>query len=327
MRALVCRAFGPLDDLKVGDLPDPAIAPGHVIVDVAAAGLNFPDVLCVQGLYQFKPETPFAPGQEGAGVVAEVGDGVTHLKPGDRVAFVQLSGAIAEKALVPANMCIPVPDGMDLTTAAAFSMAYGTSFYALKQRAGLRAGETLLVLGAAGGVGLAAVELGKAMGATVIAAASSAEKLKACVAAGADHGINYADEDLKARAKELTGGAGVNVVYDPVGGPYSEPALRSLAWEGRHLVVGFAAGEIPKIPLNLTLLKSCQIVGVFWGAWTFRDPKAAAANFAELHALFDAGELKPVISETYDLDHAVDGLRALAERRAVGKLVVAVGGA
>jgi NADPH2:quinone reductase len=298
-----------------------------VIVDVAAAGLNFPDVLCVQGLYQFKPETPFAPGQEGAGVVAEVGEGVTHLQPGDRVAFVHLSGAIAEKALVPANMCIPVPDGMDLETAAAFSMVYGTSIYALKQRAKLQAGETLLVLGAAGGVGLAAVELGKAMGATVIAAASSAEKLEACAAAGADQLINYAEEDLKTRAKELTGGNGVDVVYDPVGGPYSEPALRALAWEGRHLVVGFAAGEIPKIPLNLTLLKSCQIVGVFWGAWTMRDPKGAAANFAELHAMFEAGKLKPVVSETYDLDHAVDGLRALAERRAVGKLVVTLGGA
>lgn len=322
MRALQCKAFGPIDQLSVDEVPDPEVTPGHVVVDVKAAGLNFPDILCVQGLYQFKPETPFTPGQEGAGVVSAVGEGVTHLAVGDRVAFMGLTGAFAEKTVVAAAAVSKIPDAMDFESAAGFTMVYGTTLYALKQRGDLKAGETLLVLGAAGGVGLAAVEVGKAMGARVIAAASSAEKLEVCRAHGADETINYTSEDLKARLKELTGGAGVDVIYDPVGGDFAEPALRGIGWNGRYLVIGFAAGDIPKIPLNLALLKSCQIVGVFWGAWTFKEPKANAANLAELHAMFEAGKLKPRVSATYGLDAAVEGMRDLAERRAIGKIVL-----
>lgn len=322
MRALVCESFGPIEQLKVTETPDPEPAPDHVVVDVKAAGLNFPDVLCVQGLYQFKPETPFTPGQEAAGVISALGEGVSRFQVGDRVAFVGLTGAFAEKALVHSFAVGKIPDSMPFETAAGFSMAYGTSYYALKQRGGLQPGETLLVLGAAGGVGLAAVELGKAMGARVIAAASTAEKLEAARAAGADEGVNYAEEDLRARMKELTGGAGVDVIYDPVGGDYAEPALRSMGWGGRYLVIGFAAGEIPRIPLNLTLLKSCQIVGVFWGAWLGRAPAEHAANMAELFSFFEAGKLKPHVSARYPLADAQTGLADLAARKAVGKIVL-----
>lgn len=326
MRALVCEAFGPIESLAVAERPDPTPGPGEICVDVKAAGLNFPDVLCVQGLYQFKPETPFVPGQEAAGIVSAVGSGVERPRVGDRVAFLTLTGAFGEKALIPAASAIPVPDSMDFETAAAFTMAYGTSYYALKNRAGLQPGEIALVLGAAGGVGLAAVALAKAMGARVIAAASSAAKLEIAEASGADAVINYAEEDLKARtralAQELAGADGVDVVYDPVGGPYAEPALRALRWEGRYLVVGFAAGDIPKIPLNLTLLKSCQIVGVFFGAWGMRDPQGMATNMAELQALFADGRVRPVISNRYALADATAGFHALAAREAVGKLVI-----
>lgn len=329
MRALVCEAFGPIDSLTVQDQPDPTPGPGEICVDVKAAGLNFPDVLCVQGLYQFKPQQPFVPGQEAAGVVSAVGAGVTRPGVGDRVAFLTLTGAFREKAVIPAASAIAIPDAMDFETAAAFTMAYGTSYYALKNRANLKAGEIALVLGAAGGVGLAAVELAKAMGAHVIAAASSAAKLEAARASGADAVINYAEEDVKARARalaqELAGADGVDAVYDPVGGPYAEPALRALRWEGRYLVVGFAAGDIPKIPLNLTLLKSCQIVGVFFGAWGMRDPDGMAQNMAELQAMFANERIKPVISARYSLEEALAGFHALADRQAVGKLVITMG--
>ncbi len=322
MKALVCNAFGPIETLRVAEQPPLAPAPGHVVVDVKAAGLNFPDVLCVQGLYQFKPETPFVPGQEGAGVVAAVGEGVDGLAVGDRVSFMGLTGAFAEQVMIPAPSAVKLPDGVSFETAAVLTMVYGTSYYALKDRANLQPGQTLAVLGAAGGVGLAAVELGKRMGARVIAAASTPEKLAAAEAAGADALINYAQDDLKAAIREHSEGKGADVVYDPVGGDYAEPALRAMNWNGRYLVVGFAAGEIPKIPLNLTLLKSFQIVGVFFGAWMMRDPAAAAANMAQLHAWAAAGDINPVITQRYSLDEARAGFDALAHRKAVGKLVI-----
>jgi NADPH:quinone reductase len=325
VRALVCHAFAPVDELMVADLPEPHLEPGHVLIDVAAAGLNFPDVLCVQGLYQFKPPLPFAPGQEGAGTIRAVGEGVTHLKAGDRAAFIVLSGAIAEAALAPASLCIKLPDAVDLQTAAGFGMVYGTSYYALKQRAALKEGQTLLVLGAAGGVGLAAVELGKAMGARVIAAASTPQKRQIAMDAGAEASVDYTDPSWREALKNLTDGKGVDVVYDPVGGEIAEAALRSIAWEGRYLVVGFAAGTIPKIPLNLPLLKGCSVMGVFWGAWAIGDPEASRANFVELYDMLAAGKLKPLISRTLPLDQAKDGLLALGERRATGKIVVTIG--
>lgn len=324
MRALICESFGPVDQLKVGDFQDPAPGPGWVVVDTKAGGLNFPDILMVQGLYQFKPDTPFVAGQEGAGVVSALGEGVDGLKVGDRVAFLSGVGAFAEKTPVPAAMVTKIPDAMDFATAAGFTMVYGTSYYALKQRAGLKAGEMLLVLGAAGGVGLAAVELGVAMGAKVIAAASTDEKLAVCKKYGASETINYANEDLKARVKELTGGQGVDVCYDPVGGDLAELGVRSMGWNGRYLVIGFAAGEIPKIPLNLALLKSCAIVGVFWGAWASRDPKESQANMAELFEMYEAGRIKPLVSARYTLEDFAKAFSDLAERRAKGKVVLEI---
>lgn len=330
MRALQCLAFGPIEDLAVNDIADPALGPGHVLVDVHAAGLNFPDTLCVQGLYQFRPDPPFTPGQEGAGVVAAVGEGVSHVKLGDKVAFFALNGAFAQKIALPAASVAPLPQDADLDTAAAFTLAYGTAHYALTRRAKLQAGERLFVLGAAGGVGLAAVEIGKALGATVIAGASSEEKLQLARDHGADDGFVYprgplSRDDQKAIANQIktrTGGQGVDVVFDPVGDAYAEPAIRALAWEGRHLVVGFAAGEIPTIPLNLTLLKGSQIMGVFWGAWVMSKPHEAAADFKDLYAMLASGQVRPHISARYPLDQAVDGFRALCERRALGKLII-----
>lgn len=332
MRALVCSEFGPIDALSVQDMPDPVVAPGHVIVDVHAGGLNFPDTLCVQGLYQFRPDPPFIPGQEGAGVVADVGEGVTHVKPGDRVAFFTLNGAFGEKIAVPAHSVVPLAVDVDLDVAAAFTLAYGTAHYALTRRARLVAGETLLVLGAAGGTGLAAVEIGKAMGAKVIAGVSSVEKLALAQEHGAADGVVYprgplSSDEQKAmgqQIKALSGGRGVDVVFDPVGDAYAEPAIRALAWEGRHLVVGFAAGEIPRIPLNLTLLKGSQIMGVFWGAWMMSKPDEAGVDVKALYAMLARGEVRPLISARYALDDAVEGFQALAERRAVGKLVISM---
>ncbi|MEM7353636.1 MAG: NADPH:quinone oxidoreductase family protein [Acidobacteriota bacterium] len=321
MRALLCKTLGTYDQLTVETVDEPQPGPGEVLIDVRAAGINFPDLLIVQGKYQFKPPLPFVPGGECAGVVSAVGEGVQRVKVGDPVIGVGLAGAFAEKMTLAEAATLPMPEGMDFGTAAGIAFTYGTSYYALKQRAGLAEGETLLVLGAAGGVGTAAVELGKLMGARVIAAASSEEKLDAAEAAGADLRINYTTESLKNKVKELTDGQGADVVYDPVGGDYSEQALRAIGWYGRFLVIGFAAGEIPKIPLNLALLKSAQIVGVFWGSWTQRDPAESARNFLELQQMFESGRLTPRVT-AFPLDDHQDALGALAERRAKGKLVL-----
>ncbi len=322
MRAIVCKELGPPELLAVQDIPDPEPGPGEVVVDVAAAGVNFPDLLMIQGLYQAQHELPFVPGAEAAGVVGAVGDGVSSVAVGDRVAVTPLSGAFAEKCVAPAGHVIRIPDVLGFEEAAGFAIPYGTSYHALKQRARLQEGETMLVLGAAGGVGTTAVELGKTMGATVIAAAGSEEKLDFAQAAGADLRINYRTEDLKDRAKELTGGRGVDVVYDPVGGEYAEAALRATGWDGRYLVIGFAAGDIPRIPLNLALLKGLSIVGVFWGSWAARDPEGSRQNFAELFAMVEAGTIAPRITASYPLEDHLEAFRALAERRARGKLVL-----
>src|SRR5688572_20678289 len=321
MKTLLCKEFGPPESLVLEDVPAPVAGDGQVVLDVHACAVNFPDVLIIQNLYQFKPPLPFAPGGEVAGVVREVGPGVEGVAVGDRVIAVPGWGGFAEQVAVPAASVIPIPEGMDMATASGLVMTYGTSHYALKDRAALQPGESLLVLGAAGGVGLAAVELGKAMGAHVIAAASSDEKLEVCRKAGADSTINYADEDLKTRTRELTGGQGADVIYDPVGGAYSEPALRAIAWEGRFLVIGFAAGDIPKIPLNLALLKSCQIVGVFWGMFTGREPERNRANLAELAQLWADGKIAPMVSATYPLERGGDAIREPAARRATAQVV------
>lgn len=329
MRALLCSRFGTAADLAVEDIADPVPGKGQVVVDVKAAALNFPDALIIAGKYQFKPEFPFSPGAEAAGVVSVVGEGVDAVKVGDPVIAGMMYGAFAEKVVVPATSLSRMPDpgkdSMDFHTAAGFGLAHGTSYHALKQRADLQPGETLLVLGAAGGVGYAAVELGKAMGAKVIAAASSDEKLETARAAGADEVINYTTEDLKARAKELSAALGrpmgVDVIYDPVGGDLAETALRSIGPGGRFLVIGFASGDIPKIPLNLALLKQCQIVGVFWGAWTQMDPNGHAENVAELFQMFDDGKIKPLVSGAYALDEYEAAYAELTERRVKGKIV------
>jgi NADPH2:quinone reductase len=322
VKALLCRALGGIGSLEVGEMDSPAPTRGQVLIDVKAAGVNFPDVLMVQGKYQFKPPLPFAPGCELAGIVKAVGEGVTHVKPGDRALALVMHGAFAEEAVADALTVVPLPQGIDFATAASFMFTYGTSYHALKDRAVLQRGETLLVLGAAGGVGLAAVELGRLMGARVIAAASTEDKLEVCRARGAEATINYSTEDLRERLKALTAGRGVDVVYDPVGGGYSEPALRSMAWKGRFLVVGFANGEIPRIPLNLALLKGCSIVGVFWGNFTTKEPQASAANVRELIAWIAAGELKPFVSERYPLARGAAALQALQDRRVKGKVVI-----
>jgi NADPH2:quinone reductase len=322
MRAIVCKEFGPPEKLVVEELPTPAITDHQVLLDVKACGVNFPDLLIIENKYQFKPPLPFSPGGEVSGVVKAVGAQVTTLKPGDRVLGAPGFGGFAEEIAIDARVCVPIPASMPFDAAAAFLFTYGTSHYALKDRAALKPGETLLVLGAAGGVGLAAVELGKAMGAKVIAAASSAEKIAVCREHGADEGIDYSKEDLKERIKALTGGNGADVIYDPVGGDFSEQAFRSIAWEGRFLVIGFAAGPIPKIPLNLVLLKGAQIVGVFWGSFTMREPGRHAANIQELMEWYAAGKLKPRISATYPFTRVAEALGDLAARRVKGKVVL-----
>ncbi len=322
MRAVVCKEFGPPERLVVEDLPTPDITDHQVLLEVKAAGVNFPDLLIIENKYQFKPPLPFSPGGEVAGVVRKVGAKVTTLKPGDRVLGAPGFGGFAEELAIDARNCVPIPSEMPFDVAAAFLFTYGTSHYALKDRALLKPGETLLVLGAAGGVGLAAVELGKAMGAKVIAAASSAEKIAVCRQHGADEGIDYSKEDLKERIKALTGGNGADVIYDPVGGDFSEQAFRSIAWEGRFLVIGFAAGPIPKIPLNLVLLMGAQIVGVFWGSFTAREPARHQANIRELMDWYAKGLLKPRISATYPFERVADALGDLAARRVKGKVVL-----
>lgn len=322
MKAVLCKQFGPPESLVIEDLPSPKAGPGEVVVSVRAASLNFPDVLIIQNKYQFKPPLPFSPGSEMAGTIKEVGDGVKGVMPGDRVIAFTTFGAFAEEVKLEAARLVPIPEGMDFNSAAAFLLTYGTSDHALRDRGVLKAGETLLVLGAAGGVGLAAIEIGKAMGAKVLACASGADKLEVCAQHGADAGINYATEDLRGRIKALTDGKGVDVVYDAVGGPYTEPALRATAWRGRLLVVGFAAGDIPRIPLNLALLKGCSIVGVFWGDFARREPKAFAASIAQLGAWFREGRLKPHVSQTFPLAQAAQALRLMAARKVKGKVVL-----
>lgn len=322
MKAVLCKQHGLPETLVVEEVPSPVPGPKQVLITVKACGVNFPDTLIIQNLYQFKPALPFSPGGELAGVVKAVGEGVKHLQVGQPVLAFTGWGGFAEEVLADGKQVVPLPPGVDMAVAAAFMMTYGTSFHALKDRAQLQPGETLLVLGAAGGVGLAAIELGKKMGARVIAAASSAEKLAVCQAHGADELVNYESEDLRERIKALTGGKGVDVVYDPVGGKYAEPALRSIGWKGRYLVVGFAAGDIPKIPLNLPLLKGCAILGVFWGDFAAREPQANMANGMQLFQWLMMGELKPHISQKYPLEQAAEALRALMERRVTGKVVL-----
>lgn len=325
MKAVLCKAFGPAENLVVEDLDSPQIKKGEVLLDVHAAGVNFPDTLIIEGKYQFKPPFPFSPGGEAAGVVAAVGEKISHLKVGERVMALTGWGSFAEQVAVSGQNVLPIPAEMDFTTAAAFSMTYGTSMHALKQRANLQPGETLLVLGASGGVGLAAVEIGKAMGARVIAAASTNEKLEIARKAGADELINYSEASLRERLKELTDGQGVDVIYDPVGGKLFEEAFRSIAWNGRMLVVGFAAGgEIPALPANLPLLKGASLIGVFWGAFAQRQPQDNAANFKQLFAWYAEGKLKPLVSQTFALEQVAEAIDTLGQRKAVGKLVVKV---
>jgi NADPH2:quinone reductase len=322
MKAVVCKAWGPPDDLVVEDLPDLRAGAGEVVVDVKAAGVNFPDVLTVQGKYQFKPALPFTPGNEFSGVIRAVGDGVSAFKTGDKVIAFTRQGAFAEQAVVPVSMLMPMPPGMDFDTAAAITLTYGTSYHALVDRAALQAGETMLVLGAAGGVGLAAIEIGKALGARVIAAASSAEKLAVCRDHGADVCINYSTEDLREAIKAATSGKGPDVIYDPVGGDYAEPAFRSIAWGGRYLVVGFANGTIPALPFNLMLLKGASVVGVFWGEFARREPQANLAGMRQLLGWLAAGTIRPRISARYPLAQTAQALNDMAARKVTGKVVI-----
>ena len=331
MKAVLSKAPGGPDTLVVEEVPDPEAGPGKVVVDVRAVGVNYPDVLIIQDMYQVRPPRPFAPGSEVAGVVSEVGEGVDRLAVGDRVLAAPGHGGMVERLAVDASACVRIPDAMPFDEASAFLLTYGTSHYALKDRAHARPGESLLVLGAAGGVGLAAVQLGRAMDLAVVAAASSQDKVDLAVEHGADSGFVYPRGPLdRAQQKELSaaikeaGGGGVDIVYDAVGGDYAEPALRAMNWDGRFLVIGFPAG-IPSIPLNLTLLKSCQIVGVFWGAFVATHPEEHAANVAELFELYEAGRIRPFVSNRYPLEEASAAITELAERRARGKVVVTVG--
>jgi NADPH2:quinone reductase len=324
MKAVVCRAFGPPESLTLEEVPDPQPGDGQLLIDVYAAGLNFPDVLQIAGKYQFQPPFPFTPGAEVAGVVAAVGANVTSVKPGDRVMGMPGIGGMAERVVVTTDSINPMPEGMDFATASGFELAYGTSYHALKQRGQLQAGETLLVLGASGGVGLAAVEIGKAFGARVIAAAGSDEKLQVAKSHGADVLLNYSQASLKDKMKELTGGKGADVIFDPVGGDLFDQATRSINWNGRLLIVGFASGTIPKFPVNLALLKGCQIVGVFWGDFKRREPKAYRQNCHELRKLFEQGQLKPLVSQEFPLAEYAKALNLFVHRQAVGKVVLRV---
>jgi NADPH2:quinone reductase len=322
VKALVCKAFGPIDDLAIEDVESPTPGPGQVVVAIKAAALNFPDALMVQGLYQVKPALPFSPGAEFAGVVQIVGEGVSHLKVGDRVMALVPHGALAEACAVDARSVVPLPTDMDYATGAALLLTYCTSLHALKDVAKLAPGETLLVLGASGGVGIAAVEIGKLMGARVIAAASSEEKLALCREHGADELIDYATDDLRVRIDALTDKRGVDVVYDAVGGAYSEAALRATGWGGRLLVVGFATGEIPRLPLNLALLKERAILGVYWGDWAKRHPKLQQAHLLQLLEWFRDKKIAPPVTEQLPLAGAVDALQRMAARQVRGKVVV-----
>lgn len=322
MKAVVCKAWGLPDTLVVEEVPDPVPGPGQVALDVMAAGVNFPDVLIIQGKYQFKPELPFTPGSELSGVVRAVGAGVGGVQVGDKVIAFTAQGGFAQQIVVPAQALIPMPPGMDFDTAAAITLAYGTSHHAIVDRAALRAGETMLVLGAAGGVGLAALEIGKALGARVIAAASSDDKLAVCRAHGADATINYRSADLREAIKAATDGKGPDVIYDPVGGVYAEPAFRAIGWRGRYLVVGFANGEIPALSFNLPLLKGASLMGVFWGEFAKREPQANMAAMRQLMGWLAEGKIRPRISGRFALADTARALNEMAARKVTGKVVI-----
>lgn len=319
MKALVCEKLGPASDLVYTDMPDPVPGPGEVVIDVKACAINFLDTLIIRGQYQEKPPLPFSPGAEVAGVVSAVGEGVSNVKLGQEVIALGMTGGLAEKAKAPAMACFPKPPGLDFVHAAAFPIAYGTSHLALDHRAKLQKGETLLVLGAAGGVGLTAVEIGKKMGATVIAAASSDEKLAIAKAHGADHLIDYTATDLKTAVKDL---GGADVVLDPVGGAAFDAALGAIKWEGRLLVIGFASGDIPEVPVNLTLVKNCSIVGVYWGAYMRKAPQVLMGSMMTLIQWIGAGSLKPEVRHTFPLSQGAEAIQLLADRKAAGKVVV-----
>lgn len=324
MKAMLCKAFGPPESLVLEELPAPALGPGQVRIAVHAAGVNFPDVLMIQGKYQFKPPFPFAPGAEVAGEVIEVASDVKDLQRGDRVMAMVGAGGFATEAVAVAPACMKLPSKMDYATAAGFSMTYGTSYFALVQRAHLKAGETLLVHGAAGGVGTAAIDIARNLGAKVIATGGSNDKLaRVAKQYGVEHVINYRDTpQWKDQIKTITGGAGANVVYDAVGGDVLEQSLRAVAWDGRVLVIGFAGGDIPKIPANLVLLKNCSLIGVFWGAWLGREPHVNRANFAQMFDWYEQGKLAPMISHRFPLERAADALNAIIAREVVGKCVI-----
>jgi NADPH2:quinone reductase len=332
MKAALCTHYGPPEEMEVRDVPPPVAGAGQVLISVKACGVNFPDVLMLQDKYQFKPVLPFSPGGEVAGIVKAVGEGVTNVKTGDRVCTSIGHGGMAEEALADARRCLIVPDNVGFDVASSFIITYGTTWHALKDRADLKAGETLVVLGASGGVGTSAVEIGKALGARVIAGASSQDKVDIAKNLGADDGFVYPlvplsrdqQKQFSEDIKRLTDGRGADVLYDPVGDDYAEPGLRAMNWNGRYLVIGFAAGQIPKVPLNLTLLKGCQIVGVFWGAYTARDPKHAAESLQGVLRMISEGKLKPLVSEHIPLDKASSAIRLLMDRKAKGKVVVTV---
>jgi NADPH2:quinone reductase len=322
MKALLCTRYGEPDDLELADIAAPKAGPGEVVVRIHAAALNFFDTLIIAGKYQFKPAPPFSPAAEFAGTVESLGAGVTAFRTGDRVLGYMTYGAARESVAISADKLIKIPDALDLDRAAGVCITYGTTFHALKDRASLKPGESLAVLGAAGGVGLAAVELGKIMGARVIACASSEAKLSFARKHGADDGINYASSDLKEALRRVTGGRGADVIYDPVGGPYTEPALRSIAWKGRFLVVGFAAGDIPRLPLNLVLLKGCDVLGVFWGSFIDRDPEGHHANMRQLLDWCAQGKLSSHVHAVFPLAEAPAALKAIAARQVMGKVLL-----
>ena len=324
MKAYVCREFGPVESHKVEEIEDPRAEAGQVVVDVKAAGVSFPDVLIVQGKYQFQPPFPFSPGGEIAGVISEVGEGVVDWKVGDRVIAMTGNGGIAEKVVAFEMTLMPLPETMDFKDGAAFPLNYGTTYHALKQRGQLQPGETLLVTGAGGGVGTTAIEIGKAMGARVIAAASTEEKLEIAKNLGADETINYSDGELKEKVKALTDGLGADVIYDPIGGDIFLQCMRCVNWKGRVLVIGFASGPIPEVPTNLALLKGCSIVGVFWGRFTGAEPEENSKNFGELFALHAEGKLKPQITKSYSLGDAAEAISSLENRKATGKVVIEI---
>ena len=324
MRALVCNEYGSTQNMAVEQCDDLEPGQGQVLIDVRGAGVNFPDILTVEGKYQFKPPLPFIPGTEVSGVITKVGKGVTGRSVGDEVVGTTQTGAFADQIVTSEHSTFLKGDRMSFEQAAGFAITYGTSYYALKQQANLQEGETVLVLGAAGGVGVSCIQIAKAMGARVVAAASTDEKLDYACKAGADLRINYSNENLKEKVKELTGGKGADVIYDPVGGDYSEQAFRAVAWDGRFLVIGFAAGPIPRMPLNLALLKGASLVGVFWGSWMARDPFASKQNFEELVEMVDAGSFSPLVSEVYSMHDFQKAFACISERRAKGKVVLSM---